>query len=201
MKSFLAIDSSTSEPSLSLFIKGEHKESLNIKNQKSSALAYSLNLILKKNSIKINDFEYIAISIGPGTFTGIRVGLSLAQGLAFAAKLSIVPINLMDVLHSQLNSNDSGILAIYAYKDLAYVSNIKSDNRMIELQDINLLSNKKIYGIGLNQYKSIIDYTPLSFSSRELAEYSIKSYKALVTKNIDSIEPLYLNEYNRNIQL
>ena len=171
------------------------------KNRTSSRLASKINLILANHSMNFKQIDYITISIGPGTFTGIRVGLSLAQGLAFAEKIPIVPVNIMDVLHSQLSDDSSGQLGIYSHKNLAYFRKINSHRKTIKLQDITAFSSKKIYGIGLNEYKSVIDYTELSFSSKELAEFSINNYNNLATKNIDSIEPIYLNEYNTNLQL
>jgi hypothetical protein len=60
----------------------------------SSILPSITNEILIKNKLRVQELDYIAITIGPGSFTGLRVGLSLAQGLAYSADLSIASINL-----------------------------------------------------------------------------------------------------------
>ena len=46
----------------------------------------------------INDIDYIACAVGPGSFTGLRIALSVAQGLAFSANKKIVPINSLSAL-------------------------------------------------------------------------------------------------------
>lgn len=64
----------------------------------SSYLMNNIELILRYTSLKISDIEGIAVSCGPGSFTGLRVGISLAKGLAYASKKSIVGIPSLDAL-------------------------------------------------------------------------------------------------------
>lgn len=55
-----------------------------------------LNNMLILNELKISDIEGIAVSIGPGSFTGLRIGLSTAKGLAFALSIPIAGINTLE---------------------------------------------------------------------------------------------------------
>lgn len=52
---------------------------------------------------KLNDADAIAITIGPGSFTGIRVGLSLAKGMAFGMDKKLIAINNFDLTLNRLN--------------------------------------------------------------------------------------------------
>jgi len=47
---------------------------------------------LEEAKKKINDFDAIAVSIGPGSFTGLRIGLGMAKGLAYSHELPIIPV-------------------------------------------------------------------------------------------------------------
>jgi len=55
-----------------------------------------LNSMLNLNGIKLKQIEGIAVSIGPGSFTGLRIGLSTAKGLSFALSIPIVGINTLE---------------------------------------------------------------------------------------------------------
>ncbi|MCK5533894.1 tRNA (adenosine(37)-N6)-threonylcarbamoyltransferase complex dimerization subunit type 1 TsaB [bacterium] len=71
---------------------------LNIKGRHSEKLFSGLNKILTDLGIKIKDLEGIGVSIGPGSFTGIRVGISAVRGLAQALKIPIVGVSSLDIL-------------------------------------------------------------------------------------------------------
>ena len=54
--------------------------------------------LLKKSQLEKEDIDLIALSVGPGSFTGLRVGCSVAQGLAFGLKKKILPLSSLNIL-------------------------------------------------------------------------------------------------------
>ena len=114
---FISLECSTKAPSVSIFLNDKHIYGEQIIESTSSALPLYVDKILKKNSISINDIDYIATTIGPGTFTGIRVGLSFSQGLAYSLKIPIAPINIIEVLNDQVKIDKEYILGIHSHKD------------------------------------------------------------------------------------
>lgn len=66
-------------------------------------LAIIFQELLIKANIPINRLNAIAVSIGPGSFTGIRIGLSFALGLSFATGVDIIPIPTLDALAYKAN--------------------------------------------------------------------------------------------------
>lgn len=70
----------------------------------SESLLPEIEGLLTQNDLPISEVDIITVSIGPGSFTGIRVGLSAAKGLAFAAKKPLVGVPTLDALIRNLPS-------------------------------------------------------------------------------------------------
>jgi tRNA threonylcarbamoyladenosine biosynthesis protein TsaB len=71
---------------------------LNVKSTHSERLMTGVNHILKQSSLKISDIDYLALSIGPGSFTGLRIGLSTVKGLAYATGKPVVTVPTLEAL-------------------------------------------------------------------------------------------------------
>ncbi|MDE3058610.1 MAG: tRNA (adenosine(37)-N6)-threonylcarbamoyltransferase complex dimerization subunit type 1 TsaB, partial [Bacteroidota bacterium] len=72
--------------------------SLSEKNIHSEKLLPMIDEILKESALRLHDVDAVAVSIGPGSFTGLRIGLSAAKGLAMGAGISLVPVPTLDAL-------------------------------------------------------------------------------------------------------
>jgi tRNA threonylcarbamoyladenosine biosynthesis protein TsaB len=65
-------------------------------------LIFAIQALLEEAGLGLTEIEGIAISLGPGSFTGLRVGLSAVKGLALATERPVVGIPTLDALASQL---------------------------------------------------------------------------------------------------
>lgn len=96
----LAIDACTKSASCAVFRDESIVSSFTIE----SGLAHSVNLLpliddaLKYSSAKVGDLKEIFVSNGPGSFTGIRIALSLAKGLAHSLNIPITPVSTLKAL-------------------------------------------------------------------------------------------------------
>ncbi|MES2645720.1 MAG: tRNA (adenosine(37)-N6)-threonylcarbamoyltransferase complex dimerization subunit type 1 TsaB [Bacteroidota bacterium] len=66
--------------------------------QHAAFLQPSIQSLLKKNKVGLNELHAIAINNGPGSYTGLRVGLASAKGLCFALKIPLITINSLQVI-------------------------------------------------------------------------------------------------------
>jgi len=110
----LAIDTSSPWCSVAIYFSQDHYfyRHERVDNKASQYVLPWVEELMLECSIQWSDIDAIAVSIGPGSFTGIRLGIGLAQGLAYARQKPLIPIP----------SND-GMLANYIFIMKNYVSN------------------------------------------------------------------------------
>ncbi len=82
------------------------------KNVHSEKLLPMIDEVLKEAAITLRNVNAVALSIGPGSFTGLRIGLSTAKGLAMAAELPLIPVPTLDALALEYHRNGSNSAAI-----------------------------------------------------------------------------------------
>ena len=95
MSLILNIETSSKNCSISLSLKGKLLSNLDIEDDKfkhSELLTTSIRDILNQNKYNVNDLSAVAIGTGPGSFTGLRIGFSVAKGLCYPHKISLIGI-------------------------------------------------------------------------------------------------------------
>ena len=98
----LALDTATEACSVALNIDGEVTEHFDvIPRRHSRELLPMVNGILAKAGVTIRDMDALAFGRGPGAFTGLRVATAMAQGLAFAVDLPVIPVSTLAALAQQ----------------------------------------------------------------------------------------------------
>lgn len=102
----LGVDTSTSCGSVGLINDGEVISDylLNIQGTHSERLLVAIELVLREARCPIESIDGWTISLGPGSFTGLRIGLSTVKGLAFATGKPVAGVSTLDVLASQIAS-------------------------------------------------------------------------------------------------
>lgn len=99
----LAIDTSTKVGSVALYSteKGVLGEiSLSNNSNHSEYIMSTIDFLLKACKLNIADVDRVAVGIGPGSFTGVRIGVGLAKGLAYSSEKEIVGINELEAIAS-----------------------------------------------------------------------------------------------------
>ena len=99
MAKILAIDTSTSACSVALLIDNSISEEFVVVPQShTQRLLPMTDQILSRHQQRLSDLDAIALTIGPGSFTGLRIGLGIAQGLAFGADLPLIGVSSLQVM-------------------------------------------------------------------------------------------------------
>ena len=100
MALILNLDTSTQICSVALASDGKLiglKESHEEKSH-ASLLSVFINDILKENSQEVSDLDAVAVSKGPGSYTGLRIGVSTAKGLAYASGVPLIGVDTLSAL-------------------------------------------------------------------------------------------------------
>ena len=113
MTRILAIDTSTAWCSVALSLGDETPI---LRHELVSAGASQLVLpwvqtLLEQANMKLNELDAIAVGIGPGAFTGVRLGVAAVQGLAISCDLPIVAVTSVDAIAAQLSKTHNFELA------------------------------------------------------------------------------------------
>jgi tRNA threonylcarbamoyladenosine biosynthesis protein TsaB len=100
MSLILNIDTATDIAHISLSKSGVILDSFINSDQKEhgSFLQPSIQKLLKNNSIAIESIDAVAISIGPGSYTGLRVGMASAKGICFAMQKPLIAVNSLEII-------------------------------------------------------------------------------------------------------
>ena len=100
MSRILLIETSAALCSIALSEEGKcvaHKESQTERSH-ASMTAVLIDELLKERNLRVQDCDGVAVSKGPGSYTGLRVGVSSAKGLCFGAGLPLLAVGTLDVL-------------------------------------------------------------------------------------------------------
>ena len=131
-KNILAIETSSNVCGMSYIEKGSCVGCLeeDISKKHAEILPeFYLNL-QKKTDFILDNMDAIAVSIGPGSFTGLRIGLSFAKGLAFSKDLPIIPISTMMSLAYTLKEELPLIGIIHSHAKRVFCQKIRWDQRI-----------------------------------------------------------------------
>lgn len=95
----LAIDTATEACSVALLTNGQCQEIFEIiPRQHTERVLPMVDQLLKEADMTLSQLNALAFNCGPGSFTGVRVGTSVAQGLAFSCELPIIPVSSLAAL-------------------------------------------------------------------------------------------------------
>lgn len=139
--------------------------------------------ILNENKLSTKDVDEIIVVNGPGSFTGIRIGVTIAKVFAYIEKIRIVTIT--SLLARVIGESSSYLLSkIDAKHDNYYVGLYDKDyNKVVEKFTNNVELEELI-----NKYSPLLVDTSKPYNIKEIVEYT----KKLPSENPHSVNPIYL---------
>lgn len=211
----LSIDTSSNLCSVSLLEDNQTIKELMIDNNKTHSqnlMPLIQNLFVEANT-GLPDIDLIACNKGPGSFTGIRIGIATAKAIAEVAKIPVIGISSLDCLAYNV-PNATGVICsiIDANNNQVYCAIFDKNYNLIEQYIADDISNIKsilknynditFVGTGSVNYKDTIlkFFSNAKFStnnnqhSSNVGKCAFEKYKNGYTENADTILPMYLRK-------
>ena len=88
--------------------------------RQSQELPLMAERIMKRNGLTLDSLDYVALTNGPGYFTGVRVGAAYASGLAYASNAKIIPVSSLEMLAKSSGLTGKILSAVYAGHGFVY---------------------------------------------------------------------------------
>ena len=204
----LGIESSSRKLSVGLMKDNDFSE---LHSEKINDAANSLPTLSKKiinnASLIFEDLDAICISAGPGSFTGLRVGMSYAKGIAMALDIPIVPVSTFESIIEYQNIQKLSSL-IYSHGKTFYICDYSQiDGQLRKLhepksilkEDVLELSQNIFFNGPLNIFEELesknlkIEFKELSV--KNILKIAQKNFKLLKTKSLDNLVPQYVGDF------
>jgi tRNA threonylcarbamoyladenosine biosynthesis protein TsaB len=203
-KPVLALETSGSICSASVYFSDDKFYSVNLQHRNIHAekIYDAVDYVLKTAGIVINDLFCIAVSSGPGSFTGLRIGMSAAKGLAIGASLPVIPVPTFEAIALQLSYvlPDKTVFAVankVNMDELYYARFQINANSFIFAEDLQILG-KDLLGDKVKDcllYGNAAGNDKISAPAPEfVAKYALLNQQNL-TYDFDYLEPNYLKDF------
>jgi tRNA threonylcarbamoyladenosine biosynthesis protein TsaB len=184
-------------------------------NQKDHAawLHPATREMIKEAGVHINQLNAVAVSIGPGSYTGLRVGLSAAKGLCYALDIPLIAIGTLELMASSVNKEAADLFCplidarrmevFMAMYDRSLQEIIQPCAMIIDetsFADL-LLSHKVCFcGSGSKKLQKILDHDHALFgnntvSAADMVPLARKSFREKSFADTAYTEPLYIKEF------
>jgi tRNA threonylcarbamoyladenosine biosynthesis protein TsaB len=219
MATILQIETATPVCSVALSINGKTialKEEA-AQNIHAASLTLFIEKVMKSANLKFTDLDAVAVSKGPGSYTGLRIGVSTAKGLCFALDKPLIAINTLQMMangYMLQNPNYEGLICamIDARRmevfTAIYNSNLQeveatnakivsetSFNSMLEGNDITFI------GDGAEKCKLVLNHQNAHFSSlnfnsaTNMSALALQAYNNQNFEDVAYFEPFYLKDF------
>lgn len=183
----------------------------------SSVLIPALEFVLNTEKLDLDDIDLFGIGIGPGLFTGIRIGLSTLKGLLLGKNTPVVPVVTLKAIATKYNKSRSLIVPLIdARRGQIYLAGYRRiDNQMKEVMPPDLIqiddlavklrdySGYHFIGDGVDSYRDHLKRNfpkskriqRSSFLASEICKISHDAYlKGQTTANLAHLKPFYLKK-------
>ncbi|NQX85678.1 MAG: tRNA (adenosine(37)-N6)-threonylcarbamoyltransferase complex dimerization subunit type 1 TsaB [Flavobacteriaceae bacterium] len=216
MSYILNIETATTNCSVSLSKEGETiilKEDYGNGYSHAERLHVYIEAVLKQANITMDDVDAVAVSKGPGSYTGLRIGVSAAKGLCFAADKPMISVATLEALAHQVNIDDGVIVPMIDARRMEVYSAILDSKynmiRGVEAQVLETtsfetyLAQGKVHfiGNGVEKTKTLIQHPNAVFiegklpSANEMSGLAFDKYKKDDIVDVAYFEPYYLKDF------
>jgi tRNA threonylcarbamoyladenosine biosynthesis protein TsaB len=214
----LNIETATKNCSVALAKEGEViavKEIAEENFSHAEKLHVFIAALLEENKLTFQDVVAVAVSQGPGSYTGLRIGVSSAKGLCYALNIPLIAIDTLEVLARKISVEEGVVIPmIDARRMEVYTAIFDKDfnqTRAIQAEIINEESYRDLdetihlLGDGASKFKTILTAAKFIYhgeavfpSAQEMGILSFNKYKISDFVDVAYFEPYYLKDFVLN---
>jgi tRNA threonylcarbamoyladenosine biosynthesis protein TsaB len=214
MSLILSLDTSTQNCSVALHEKGQlvTQELVSEEGSHSKALTLLIEKVMKTAGHALDELSAVAVSNGPGSYTGLRIGLATAKGICFALDKPLICLPTLLVLSAAVQAPSENLLLplLDARRMEVYAAVYTAELQEISPQEAHILSPDSFqefkpvlaFGNGSSKWKETCAHTAITFLEGPLcpeAQYMGElAYEAFLNEKFENLvtkEPDYLKEY------
>lgn len=174
-----------------------------------------IGAILEETQYRFNDIQAIAVSQGPGSYTGLRIGVSSAKGLCYALGIPLIAIDTLALLAKKITIEEGIIIPMIdarrmevytAFYDKNYGRIRATEAEIIDANSYDTLTETlHLVGDGALKFKAILTKSNFVFhddivypSANEMSSLSYEKYKKSDFVDVAYFEPFYLKDFVLN---
>jgi len=214
MPYILNIETATKNCSVSIAKDGQIVSCMEVAEQGYShaeKLHVFIESALQESGLSFADLSAIAVSQGPGSYTGLRIGVSAAKGLCYALNIPLIAVDTLQVLASQAAVPDALIVPMIDARRMEVYSAVFMSNQKVrataaEIINEDSFSNytETLYFVGdcADKCKPVLNKSNFVYleeivfpSAREMGALSYDKYKKNDTVDVAYFEPYYLKDF------
>jgi len=195
----LAFDTATGAATSAL-VDGD--EVLGERVSRAQTLLEDVDALLRQAGAHPSDLDRLAVGTGPGSFTGVRIGLAVARGLALSLDLRGAGVSTLDALAA----GAPGALPVIDAKRREVFTLLDGEPRVLVPAELPLADGTVCIGDGARRYRSLLEehgaVIPPDGDERHLPRARFHAALAGDSRQVDEIEPLYLRvpDADRNLR-
>jgi len=211
----LNIETATKNCSVSIAKNGETilcKEIAEEGYSHAEKLHVFIEEIIAESKISVQDLAAIAVSQGPGSYTGLRIGVSAAKGLCYALNIPLIAVDTLETLASKASVSEGKIIPMLdarrmeVYSEI-FTADLKAERAIqaeIITEDSFAEYNETLYFVGdcADKCKTVLTKENFIFleeikypSAREMSKISYDKYQKSDTVDVAYFEPYYLKDF------
>jgi tRNA threonylcarbamoyladenosine biosynthesis protein TsaB len=211
----LALDTSTSMLRLAMAFGGDAvvKREEDVERSHGMMLMKKISDICESSGLNIKQIAGLVVCTGPGSFTGLRIGLASAKGIAVALKIPIASVSLFEIAARRLADVDQEVQVVVPFKrDELFVGVARgglceqSSIRAVPLDQIETaLAGRPVIGVGLDPILLVPDLassplgSSLVFDAGDLLQIGVERLQAGDFADLRTLEPLYIQKSQAEI--
>ncbi|MCQ2752749.1 MAG: tRNA (adenosine(37)-N6)-threonylcarbamoyltransferase complex dimerization subunit type 1 TsaB [Bacilli bacterium] len=161
--------------------------------RQSESMVPEIKKILKRNQLKPTSLAGIMVTIGPGSYTGLRIALTIAKVMAFALKIPLYPISTLKV-NSVLNA--PSIVLFNARSNRSYIAIFNKNKTLLKEQALSNEEVKKLIKKH-HHYHLVGDLKYLDLAGEQvdvLANMNALLKTVKPVRDVNQVKPMYLKE-------